>query len=426
MKTNGKKAIIATMAIAMAAGIAGSISGTVAWFQYNTRVTSEFTGTTAKCTEFLQVRTIKDATGTVAKAKLANEAAVTAAAASYAEGDIVITDDFKVFTKGAESFGAGVAAVDGAKYDVNGTVYKYKAAAPAAWETITKDYGSWGTSLQNADILEAAGRANGKLAPVTAPGATVDGALPTLYGQPVCGYEQYAHGDYKWQTAETSDYMQFQLQFRVLDIDGKEANPNALIAQPLYLTDLTIAQKVTSPATSDISSAVRVHLAHDTTYAHIGKGTNAANISTVTTGSLDLNLDGHVDDERDVPGSHYSFNAADPENPVALQYGKDAGMGTSAAYSNLYAANGLYPTNDSVGHLEGGRALGTTDGTDVPATDAEYFTLTVTIYLEGWQPLEPANGAAAVTSPANTIWNSASYIGSEFNIGMSFGVTTLD
>lgn len=215
--------------------------------------------------------------------------------------------------------------------------------------------------------------------------------------------------------------MQFKLQFRVLDIDGKEATAASLYDKPLYLTDLTIQQK-TSGDTKDISSAVRVHIANGTsTYAHLGKGTSSANISTVTTGSLDLNLDGAVDTLMDVPGSHYSFNTA----ATPLAYGSDSGMGTSAAYSNLYAANGLYPTNTN-GVLSGGRALGTTDGTDLPATDAAYFTLSFTIYLEGWQPLEVANESAATTVPAKTIWDSASYIDSQFNIGMSFGVSTLD
>ena len=420
MKVNNAKAIIACLGVAAAAAIAGSVSGTVAWFQYNTRVTAEYTGTTAKCTEFLQVRTVKPANGTVIKAKVADTSARDAVEDLENGDKVLVTADNKIYTRTAGAWDTPEAETSGSKVKVGETVYKFDGSS---WSEITLEYGDWGTSLDGDDIIEAAGRANDNLKPVTAPGATVDGALPTLYGQPVCGYEKYADGEYKWQEAESEDYMQFQLQFRVLDVDGQEATPNALIATSLYLTDVTIAQATTVPATQDISAAVRVHMAHSTTYAHIGKGATDANISTQTHGSLDLNLDGTLDNTKDVPGANYGFNNPDP---TTLDYGSDTGMGTSAAYSNLYDANGLYPTNDGYGHLTGGRPLGTTDGAAVPASDAAYFTVTFTIYLEGWQPLDVANASAATTSPAKTIWDSASYIGAKFNIGMSFGVTTLD
>ena len=61
MKTNTlKKATIASMAIAMGAAIAGSISGTVAWYQYSTRSTVAYQGASAHCSENLQVRLAKD------------------------------------------------------------------------------------------------------------------------------------------------------------------------------------------------------------------------------------------------------------------------------------------------------------------------------------------------------------------------------
>ena len=56
MKTNtAKKMIVSAMAIAMGAGIAGSISGTVAWYQYSTRATVEYGGVAAHCTEALEI-----------------------------------------------------------------------------------------------------------------------------------------------------------------------------------------------------------------------------------------------------------------------------------------------------------------------------------------------------------------------------------
>ena len=54
MKTH--KIIISTLALAMGAALAGSVSGTVAWFQYSTRAQAAFIGTTAHCSEALEIK----------------------------------------------------------------------------------------------------------------------------------------------------------------------------------------------------------------------------------------------------------------------------------------------------------------------------------------------------------------------------------
>lgn len=56
MKINKAKLLVGTLAIASVAATVGSISGTIAWFQYNTRVTAAYMGTTASCSELLHIR----------------------------------------------------------------------------------------------------------------------------------------------------------------------------------------------------------------------------------------------------------------------------------------------------------------------------------------------------------------------------------
>lgn len=56
MKINKVKLLVGTMAIAAVAATVGSISGTVAWFQYSTRSTVAYKGAAAHCTENLQIR----------------------------------------------------------------------------------------------------------------------------------------------------------------------------------------------------------------------------------------------------------------------------------------------------------------------------------------------------------------------------------
>ena len=57
MKTNSaKKIIVSTLALAMGAGLAGSISGSVAWYQYSTRTTAQLQGVSAGTSRNLRLR----------------------------------------------------------------------------------------------------------------------------------------------------------------------------------------------------------------------------------------------------------------------------------------------------------------------------------------------------------------------------------
>ena len=57
MKLSNKKIIVSTLALAMGAALAGSISGSVAWYQYSTRATAQLSGTTVATSRNLQIST---------------------------------------------------------------------------------------------------------------------------------------------------------------------------------------------------------------------------------------------------------------------------------------------------------------------------------------------------------------------------------
>ena len=59
MKINNKKIIVSTLALAMGAALAGSVSGTVAWFQYSTRAQAAYIGSSAHCSENLEIQATK-------------------------------------------------------------------------------------------------------------------------------------------------------------------------------------------------------------------------------------------------------------------------------------------------------------------------------------------------------------------------------
>lgn len=56
MKVNKAKVAVTSLAIAAVAAMVGSISGTVAWFQYSTRASAAFTSATAHATESIEIR----------------------------------------------------------------------------------------------------------------------------------------------------------------------------------------------------------------------------------------------------------------------------------------------------------------------------------------------------------------------------------
>ena len=126
-------------------GLVGSISGTVAWYQYSTRVTTSFMGNSTKCSENLQI-------------------------------------------------------------SLDGTNFK--------------------SELIKSEIAAAA-KANKKgsnFQPVT-PGALTTSGVGNMYGHPM-----YQNFDYStWQAAPANSYLQYDLWFRVLDVNGNSTEKSQAI-----------------------------------------------------------------------------------------------------------------------------------------------------------------------------------------------------
>ena len=97
MKINNKKIIVSTLALAMGAALAGSISGSVAWYQYSTRATAQMSGTSAGSARNLQISSDAAAANDIDNAawgynvKPAAKAAVEPVAPTIADG--VLVDD---------------------------------------------------------------------------------------------------------------------------------------------------------------------------------------------------------------------------------------------------------------------------------------------------------------------------------------------
>lgn len=278
----------------------------------------------------------------------------------------------------------------------------YVGASASVTELLEVRVGSEGdwytniTSTQVIDYLKAQTRYEGKqdkvssLAPVTAGNQKKDEAIARFYESP----SYLVSGEYsKWTEAETTDYVSFPLQFRLKKVDG--ASTETLLSKDLFLLDLLL-QEDTSNADGkeDISDALRVQL-------HNATGNKdfllaKTNADTVTTGKLDLDGKDGID-QASTRGTAYSFETK-----------TDYVYGTADSKEEAYALSDLAPT-DTNGVLTSGTAIGT-----IPADGT--LTLDVTIFLEGWQKLGEGEGASS-------IWDAAKYVGSKFDVGMTFAVS---
>lgn len=330
MKMN-KKIIVSTLALAMGAALAGSVSGTVAWFQYSTRAQAAFIGASAHCSEALEIK--------------------------------------------ANSVGA--------EPSESGFTTELTAAQVAAATSITA-----GTAIE----------------PITY-GTTLaaDGALTASNFKKNPIYQHFGYSE--WIDATSANYYQFELNFRVKDIDGSSSS---YLSKKLYLTNLDIVSLTSADVKdddNDLYKAIRVHISCGSTNLLFCKdGTTNATSETVLGAKLDLNNDGYLDK---TPSYEW-----DPAGTVTA-YG-DASLKQTA--NNI---GGYTFANDSNPSAITGSELGT-----ISATATGGLKVTVTMWIEGWSVLGTAQSGNAANPGEETsyekLWDPATYIGEHFGVGFRF------
>lgn len=472
MKTNlFSKVAVTMMTVALGAGVVGSISGTVAWFQYSTRSTVAFTGTSAHCTENLQIRLYKQ--GQEAEAGWASDidadaiaGAIKGVVAKYqaptsdpaTDVTVVANTFYGQFTHGGEyKF-----VYQDAKWYLNGaevSLGTYGITAPE--------------SPANGGYIRVIANAFDTVHPVTS-GELAEGAIAAdLYRNPL--YQYPDQGD--WKKAEKSDFVTIPLELRVKDVNGSTP---AQLAKNIYVSRMNMAVQPVE-GKGDITSALRVAVRasaddgeHWTDYGTFSKD----GIAVDTYGNLDLNNDGSDDKFGD-----FSW---EKENSGKILYGHQHGEATisvgSGSLTNptiktdwFIGKNGTNPgsytfTYDGISAkswtLSGASVKLADYGISVEGTPSNTNTLQVSVpdtsethtntadsfnldavatpvkgiaddsdpyaiigqpigttsatknlrvelkvYLEGWQKLGATPSA---------LWDAATYIGSQFNVGVRF------
>lgn len=413
MKKGLQKIVVPTLAICLGAALAGSISGTVAWYQYSTRASAAYLGTSA---------------GTAGNLKL------------RIKGTNTATDD-------KWSNGLSKDAIKGYLED--------------------KGLGQ--------DIIPITAGNIGEDSALNKIGGTgADKDLPKFFKNPIRSFDQTVpYNGGSWLKADQTMYVQIPLEVAFIEYDGEKPEGSNVdkeyLEKEVYISDLLIQEDYQNTSGDnnfkDLSSAVRVHISSyrddDTSEGHVDTAFDRLiskdGGSILTEGYLDLDGDGELDSVTTGTdaGAKYGFGSGNQTKNVVYGEGsqkayKAATEGDTAhKYKNLAnedVADPIYPAvTKSVGNsvvldeedfefskvgteAKTSKSIGKTIGYDAldDNFEQEFLNVTLTIWLEGWQPLVNAEDNPDTTdvdeSDISPIWESSSFIGSMFDVGIQFAV----
>lgn len=404
MKKNLSKVIVPTLAIAIGAAIAGSISGTVAWYQYSTRVNVAYLGTSAGTSGNLFLR-IK---GTDQWLTNLSHGAI----ADYLSHE-GIGQKVQPITSGNMGEDDDLPRVGGNGADQYNPVFYKNPIQEKEYET--SPYSRW---LKADDSMYV--------------------TIPLELA--------YIEKDNKLSANDVDE------EFKAKDV---------------YLSDLLIQEDYTNndadplKAREDLSSAVRVHIRSyldtDTSEGHADSAMNrliSKDGGTILThGYLPLG-DGIHDDTvtiGDDPGAMYDFGENNEVKKIVYGEGtqKSYYVGNSVKDNSYLDKDGANPTAEKIyptvvksvldsndkktnvldendfnyqkESVATSKKIGTTiahkDGEDENA--GKYLQVELTIWVEGWHQL-----LVKGSDPAEykSLWSSEDYIGSKFDVGFQFAV----
>ena len=386
MKINKIKFVVAALITCSTAALLGSVTNTIAWYQYSTRVSAVYLGASAGAKGNLRIR-----------------------------------------IKGTDTWLNDLTHVDVANY------------------------------LSEQHIGQ-------KITPITSGPMNADDAIKTnsngekvFYQNPDGGVptERVDYDNLSWKAADDSMYVSIplELSFQREDKDGL-----SYLEKDVYISDLLIQGdwKNQDPANKkeDLSSAVRVHInayqSQNSQNTTLNRLISKDGGTVLTEGYLDLDGDGDLDEYiASQSGVNYHFGDEDESNHHYTAYGE----GVQTSYCNKYdIQNGSYQTlqeqtvnekiypsvvesipetnilkEESFEFTKEGetnptsKCIGKTVAFDDMANEA-YLNVVMTIWIEGWEPLpSPTNSNPDAKSP---IWNPSDYIGSMFDVGITFAVQT--
>lgn len=219
-----------------------------------------------------------------------------------------------------------------------------------------------------------------------------------FYSQPEYGFG----GDYsKWHFASDQNYAQFTILVRVNDVDGRGVNGTPLV-DDVYLNKIVIEDDAANGTGSDLSDAVRVHLAVTDANNHNKYLLFSKSVTqTIVGGKLDLNNDGAYDKD------------------LVLWDDSDCIYGTPGERQYSYTVDDTDavvedPNNPSANAISLGK------------TGTGYMKIVVTTWIEGWSKLDHGYSDNVDHGTDTAVWDPAEYVNKKFNVGIRLGVKSHD
>lgn len=403
------KVVITSLALLTGAALAGSVSGTIAWFQYATRAQVAYTGTTSHCSKVLRISAKNGTTW----GPWGNNIVLSAQDTLYAP-----------ITTGPQAKNAALTG----KNNTSSPFY----AQPNPRQGLYRDWKKVSVNQFDTAASYVVGEIVCKLNNTDSKNhyykciqnTTHESVEETEYWQEINDYSEsvdYNVGDLvvrddnllytyeeNWLSASDAFYAQFNLIVKVNDVDTTSPQ----LANDVYLTDVTIEDATQN---LDLSNAIRVHVATTWTegeqenhkYFLFAKNTE----STKVGGYLDLDNDGAIDKngyEWDQSNHLYGGGTVNEQGEITSYLEQT---------SYLTSDTDIIASENGKGELSGGTSIGQTS-----ATTGSYLRVTITVWLEGWAMLAtPETGNADAANSAR-VWKSASYANKDFHVGITFGV----
>ena len=388
MKTSKttRKIVISSLAILVGASLVGSVTGTVAWFQYATRAQVAYTGASAHCTKMLEISVDNGATWKTSLGK--NELGSLTNFAPMTTGEQAKDEAISVKSKQSQTEKED----DGVTPKTYTSLfYKQPTVRQGLYDNWlladSANYAQFSILVRSRDMNENANSATPDLlvndvylTDLVIQDATTNGTLDLSDAIRVHFASEYVDG-----STPSNNYMLFSKETSSIDVGG--------------FLDLDMSGELDYDGYN-----------FDGAHCLYGGGTQTVVRDSETNAVISETL-------TDIPTqTSYSIKEENERDE------------TSPDYHGVFA-------QEVDGNLTGGISLGKTSPTAQSGQEQSYLKITVTIWLEGWSILQhgakPApssnssSSAAASTSetpaPSN-IWDSEKYTEKSFNVGMTFGV----
>lgn len=374
MKLSNKKIIVSTLALAMGAALAGSISGSVAWYQYSTRASAVVNGVSAGVTGDLAV-SIDNGSTYKRKAVSASEKYIPISASGTAGSNLTYykhptyqTAELPVLANPTADPGFGGGEVYAKDYQIK---FRFLEDDDGAANAQTNA----GDAVTTQNVFLTYFAIEGKFAPAVRVELTAAGGTKYLISANDAGETTVTKGqlDLNNDTRVDTDYWDCLDTVKVAAVAG-----SALAADAVFEDGVSYYTRAASAAGA----------------GYHNDGTYAYTLSKVGDGVA-------------------TADAADKYFPLTTE-GVDGG--SPITYVNKASTGEEYDTQEwAVGD---GLVADATDPYDIDGnvlatTNPASSTLTMRVWLEGWAEID-----------GKTTWD-ASTIGQEFNINMQFACNAL-